>query len=123
MCATWNFSAAPEPTTASLTARAAYSNTGTPAGMAHSAAPRACPSLSALSGLRLTNTRSTATSAGACSHTSALRPSKIRRSRRADVEAAVRHDRQLLAAAFDHAEPGAPRAGVEAENADRERHG
>src|SRR5580658_998204 len=89
MCATWNFSAAPEPTTASLTARAAYSNTGTPAGMAHSAAPRACPSLSALSGLRLTNTRSTATSAGACSHTSATRPSKIRRSRRVGAAAAT----------------------------------
>src|SRR6202034_257703 len=41
MCATWNFSAAPEPTSASLIARGAYSNTGIPPGTAHSAAPRA----------------------------------------------------------------------------------
>src|SRR5215472_10056244 len=89
MWATWNFSAAPEPTTASLIARGAYSNTGTPSGMAHSAAPRACPSFSALSALRLTNTRSTATSAGACSESSALSPSKIRRSRAAGAAAAT----------------------------------
>src|SRR6516225_10165206 len=70
-------------------ARGAYSNTGTSAGIAHSAAPRACPSFNALSALRLTNTRSTATSAGACSESSALSPSKIRRSRAAGAAAAT----------------------------------
>src|SRR5437870_1401085 len=89
MCATWNFSAPPEPTTASFTARGAYSNTGTAAGTAHSAAPRACPSLSALSALRLTNTRSTATSVGWCSETSACRPSKRIRSRAVGAAAAT----------------------------------
>src|SRR5580698_10497507 len=64
MCATWVFSAAPEPTTASLMARGAYSNTAVPVGTAHSAAPRAWPSFIALSTLRLTNTRSMATSSG-----------------------------------------------------------
>src|SRR5947208_141422 len=88
ICATWNFSAAPEPTTASLMARGAYSNTGTASGMAHSAAPRACPSFKALSALRLTNTRSTATSAGWCWDISARRPSKIMRRRAAGAAAA-----------------------------------
>src|SRR4029077_7679272 len=89
MCATWNFSAAPEPTTASLTARGAYSNTGVPAGTAHSAAPRACPSFRALSTLRLSKTRSTATSPGWCVEKSSCRPSRISR-RRAAGAAAVR---------------------------------
>src|SRR5579864_3424876 len=62
-------------------ARGAYSNTGMPPGIAHSAAPRACPSLSALSTLRLTKTRSMATSAGRCSASSAARLSKIMRNR------------------------------------------
>ena len=70
---------------ASLMARGAYSNTGTSAGIAHSAAPRACPSFNALSTLRLTNTRSTATSDGPCSDSSARNPSKISRSRAAGV--------------------------------------
>src|SRR5262249_52789256 len=44
MCATCVFSAPPKPTSASLMARGAYSNTGIATGTAHSAAPRACPS-------------------------------------------------------------------------------
>src|SRR5581483_4050259 len=41
ICATCSFSAAPDPTRASLIARGAYSNTGRPRGTAQSAAPRA----------------------------------------------------------------------------------
>ena len=62
---TCSFCAPPVPTTASFTSRGAYSNTrGRTANVALSAAPRACPSLSALSALRCMNTRSMATSSG-----------------------------------------------------------
>src|SRR6185437_6434705 len=88
MCATWTFSAAPEPTTASLIARGAYSKTGRPFGTAHSAAPRAWPSFSALSTFRLTNTRSMATSPGACAAMSSRRLSKMTRRRSGSDSAA-----------------------------------
>ena len=62
---TCSFCAPPCPTTASFTSRGAYSNTaGSVEKAAHSAAPRAWPSLRALSALRCMNTRSMATSRG-----------------------------------------------------------
>ena len=65
MSCTWAFSALPEPTTACLIWRVAYSNTSALAStVPQMAAPRACPSFRALSGLRLTNTRSMAISCG-----------------------------------------------------------
>ena len=75
-CTLGRTGAPPEPTTASFTSRGAYSKTsGSPPNTAHSAAPRACPSLRALSALRCMNTRSIATSRGAYSRISALTPS------------------------------------------------
>src|ERR1700678_1613023 len=65
MSCTWAFSALPDPTTACLICRVAYSNTSAFASaVPQMAAPRACPNFSALSGLRLTNTRSIAISCG-----------------------------------------------------------
>ena len=66
MWATCVFSAPPMPTTASLMARGAYSCTPSVCGTAASAAPRAWPSLSALSAFLERNTRSTAISWGEC---------------------------------------------------------
>ena len=122
MCATCSFSAAPKPTTASLMARGAYSNTGTAVGTAHSAAPRAWPSFRALSTLRLTNTRSMATSSGRCFSISSCTPSKMHAQPLAQRavpgrDAAVRQLRALRPAAVDDAEARAPRAWVEAEDA------
>src|SRR5450755_3438400 len=60
---TCTFSALPEPTTATLISRGAYSKKLTAAAAApHIAAPLACPSFNALSALRFTNTRSIAIS-------------------------------------------------------------
>ena len=65
MAWTCAFSAAPVPTTAFLTSRAAYSPTSIPARAAIiSTTPRAWPSLSVDCGFLLTNTSSTAAASG-----------------------------------------------------------
>ena len=65
MCCTCSFAAWPLPTTACFTCSAVYSATGRPASTAAQiAVPRAWPSASVDCGLTLTNTFSTATSAG-----------------------------------------------------------
>jgi hypothetical protein len=75
---TCSFCAAPVPTTASFTSRGAYSNTrGRTENVALSAAPRACPSFSALSAFLFMNTRSMATSSGRNSPVSDSTPTKI----------------------------------------------
>ena len=112
-----------EPTTASLMARGAYSNTGTPCGMAHSAAPRAWPSFSALSTLRLTNTRSTATSAGCVLGQQGLQAledqaqARRRRGVRPRSGSRARRPRAVVPRHLDDAEAGAPRTRVEPEDA------
>src|SRR6202000_1403542 len=79
MCWTWVLSARPVPTTACFTSVAAYSCTTIPwLTTAHTAAPRAWPSLRAESALRAMNTRSIAASAGPCAPMMPQSSSKMR---------------------------------------------
>ena len=88
---TWPFSALPEPTTASLIWRGAYSkNAALAAAAPQIAAPRACPSFSALSTLRFTNTRSIAISCGRYSATIDCTQRKISQRRAAKSPPSVR---------------------------------
>ncbi len=84
MCWTCSFFAWPLPTTDCFTWSAVYSATGSPASTAAQiAVPRAWPSASVDCGLTLTNTFSTATSAGPCAAMISFRPSRIAFSRAA----------------------------------------
>src|SRR6185312_5424068 len=79
MCCTWVLSPRPLPTTDCLTSVAAYSCTTIPRlTTAQIAAPRACPSLSAESGLRAMNTRSMPHSIGWCAAMMSQSSSKMR---------------------------------------------
>ncbi len=124
MYCTWVLSAPPLPTTAFLMWRGAYSLTGRPAlTQAQIAAPRAWPSFRADCGFFDRNTVSTAASSGLNSAMAAGNAVEdvLQAQREGLIRClhdAVMHMLELPAQRGDQADAGAPRAGVDAEDAD-----